>query len=138
MSYQEILIQNFEQLARFILGFGLFFISLLYVTVIQKSWKKTPFFTVGFARTLLYYNSWGILITSPLGLLLLSPELPASQFYYLIAFPYLVFVGLMILVASFESFFYLPAIIMRIGGMDYKDARVRKGVAEINRFVKRR
>jgi len=52
--------------------------------------------------------------------------------------PYLIYVSLLLLIASVESLIYIPTIIMKIGGMDPKDARVNKGVREIKRFIKRR
>jgi hypothetical protein len=134
----EILLKNFEQFARFTLGFGLLFLSIFYVTVVQKRWKKTPFFTVGIARTIMYFTSLVIIVISPLALPLLSPEFPIDQFYYIIMLPYLIYVSLLLLIASVESLIYIPTIIMKIGGMDPKDARVNKGVREIKRFIKRR
>jgi len=134
----EIYLKNFEVFSKLVLYFGLMAYSSIYLFIIQKDQKKTSFFTVGIARMLSFWFSWVLLITSPLSLLLLSPELPASQFYYIIIYPYIIVLTLLIFIASFESFYYIPSLILRIGGLDVGHPRIRKGVNELRRFIGKR
>ena len=135
---EDVLLITFEMFAKIVLSLGLFVFSILYLTYFSKNWKKTAFFTVGFARTLMYYTSWAVLLISPLGLLLISPEFPATTFFYIIMIPYLTYLGLIVLIASWESWFYLPNLILRITGWDNSTPRIRKGMAQINRFLKKK
>jgi len=135
---EDVLLVMFEMFAKIVLSFGLFAFSLIYIFIISKNWKKTAFFTVGFARTLMYYTSWVVLFVAPLGLILISPEFPASTFYLVIMIPYLTYTGLIIMIASWETWFYLPNLILRISGVDTSTPRIRKGMAQINRFLKKK
>lgn len=124
---QIIVMYNYEVFLKTFLVFCIVGLSIFYLFKYKPfDEKPTPYYTVGIFRLLITIFSQWILITSPLLLLLLSPEIEGFYVYSMFTYPYLVIFVSLLAVALADFLYYGFAIIFKMGGMDIKDPNVAK------------
>ena len=99
--------------------------------------KPTPFFSVGILRTIITIGSWLALIFSPLMLILLNPEYELSravETFYPIYLTFIIIGGIGLIV---DLFYFTPNLLLKIGGFDVEDERVKKAFKIVKTYFKK-
>lgn len=135
---QTILLVQYSFLFKSALLFAGVIFALFYLFYWKKEIEKpTPFFSVGILRTIITIGSWFILVFSPLMLLLLNPQYELSnavETFYPIYLTFIIICGIGLIV---DLFYFAPNLLLKIGGFDVDDERVRKAFKIVKTYFKK-
>lgn len=120
----------------------LFFGAIIFAVFYLFYWKKerelpTPFFSVGILRSIITIMSWLILFFSPLIMILLNPQYELSTAVTVFYPIYLTFITIGCVSLTVDLFYFTPSLLLKIGGFDTGDQRVKKAFAVVKKYFKK-
>ena len=135
---QTILLVQYSFIFKSTLLFAGVIFALFYLFYWKKEMEKpTPFFSVGIMRTIITIGSWLALLLSPLMLILLNPEYELSNAvntFYPIYLTFIIIGGIGLIV---DLFYFTPNLLLKIGGFDTDDERVKKAFKIVKTYFKK-
>lgn len=118
-----ILLQN-EIRLKFVVFVVFISLAILYLSVLKKKQEKTKEMHVVVSRMLLDAYSWMMLVTSPLMVIVLLPQIAFTKFYSLFFALYGAWFMLFLLMASADVFRWGIPVLLKRFGLDMDDPEV--------------
>lgn len=134
---QNLFYYSFETKLKVFLLFGLLIFCLIYLFWIHPKLKETAFFSVGFARLVMFGLSVAIIPMFPFMLGLLSPEYSLNDLVYILLYPYGTFLTMGLLIIVVDVLYHGIPFMMKLAKFDFKDRRVNQAYRTIMRFSKK-
>jgi hypothetical protein len=137
-STQAIFLVQYAFFFKSFLFFGGLAFALFYIFYWKKEMEQpTPFFSVGILRSIITIMSWLLLLFSPLVLLLLNPEYELSTAVSVFYPVYLTFLTIGAVGLIVDLFYFTPNLLLRIGGFDVEDKKVRDAFKIVKTYFKK-
>lgn len=134
---QNLFMHSFETRLKVFLLFGLLLFSMIYLFVIHPKLKETPFFSVGFARLVMFGLSVAIIPMFPFMLGLLSPEYALADLVYILLYPYGTFLTMGLLILVVDVLHLGIPFMMKLANFDMNNRRVNQAYKTLMRFSKK-
>jgi len=131
IGVQNFLLFNHFYLLKWVVFIVLIFLSAYYLLVVWPNHKPTKFFTQAIFRGFFYVLSLGYLLSSPLTLLSLSPEVDFYSFYTIPLVFFGVGFSFLTLLVFLDFFRYGPLVLLQLAKVDVKDSNVKKIARDI-------
>lgn len=138
LDAQAMVLSNHSYLLKWFVWLLLIFLSCYYLFFLRKEHKETSYFTIGILRVFTSILSFVFLVTTPLTILLMSPEYDFYDFYMIPMSFYSIVLSLMFVFWVIDFFRYAPQVFLQLAGMDMDDptvSRIAKYI-ENNKFMR--
>ena len=134
---QNLFMYSFETRLKVFLLFGLLAFCLIYLFWIHPKLKETGFFSVGFARIMMFALSVAIIPMFPFMLGLLSPEYSLADLVYILLYPYGTFLALGLLIIVVDVLHLGIPFMMKLANFDMQNRKVNQAYKTMMRFSKK-
>lgn len=123
---QNILLVNHSYLTKWFVFLSITFLSAYYVFVVWKEHSPTKFIITASYRFLLFAISLGYLLSTPLLVLLLTPEYDFLSYYQLPLTLYSIVISILFILFFIDVIRYGPFVLLKMAGLDLKDPKVNE------------